>query len=68
MSDFSDVPAVMTAAQAGGYLGVAHVQVLELIKQGRIPAFNCSKAKRPSWRIRRSDLDALFTVQTLEEK
>ena len=67
MGYYDDLP-VMTAAQAGSYLGIGHGQIIALIKDGTIPALNVSKARRPVWRVRREDLDALFVTQKSDEK
>ncbi len=50
---------LLTPGQVQEYLGCGKNLVYDLIQTGRLPALNISTSTRPSWRIRRGDLEAL---------
>lgn len=53
MPDNSD----LSPKQVAAILGVSHQTVLEMIREGRLPAYTVGKGRE--YRIRREDLEAL---------
>jgi excisionase family DNA binding protein len=54
---------IFSIKEAAAYLKLSHTTIRQAIKEGRLPAAQL----RGQWRIKKSDLDALFKKHQPEE-